>query len=295
MRRPLRLDRFGLLCLCAVALAAATPGCVYDLTRDRPLDDAPVPDSRADRADLAPADRATLFEALPPPDHPADVLPPPDVAACTTGSCSGTTPNAYCENGSWKLWCSVCDCPTSTASCHGKGTSSESCVVSLLDLTDAYTSSTATKKNYGDATTLEVSSTSGYEEKAYLDFGLPMVLPDWRTVQGLSLQKATLKFLVYSFSGSSPSLEIRFLAASWTESGIDYSNAPSAAASSPTVTWKAQYGLSAIDVTTVVQACLASTSGCTGLELSASSMTGAIYLASREISSSAPRLELTIH
>ena len=137
---------------------------------------------------------------------------------------------------------------------------------------DAYVSSGAKTTNFGTATTLQVGT--GPTLHSYLMFD----------VEGLaSISNATLRLWTVTAGSAS----VHGTATSWTETGINYNNAPSYGGTVKTVSNFAAGTWISYDVTSLVTA-----NGLVAFAYTASSSTP-ISFASREDAAHAPQLVIT--
>ena len=151
----------------------------------------------------------------------------------------------------------------------------------ITPLGDSYTNTADSTTNYGAKTLLDVD---GATQITYIQFNLASI------PTGASVSQATLKLYVNAVT-TAGSFNVDYVNGSWTESGIDASNAPalgSAIASNVAITTadKNQYIL--INVTSAVQAWLRGSETNNGLALVANSSFNATFDSKENTTTSHP-------
>jgi len=164
---------------------------------------------------------------------------------------------------------------------------------------DSYVNKVLSGTNFGTATTLLVSPDSTTTERTFIRFDLASCAP--AIPAGAIIQSASLRLTVALLITATRTVELRSALASWTETGVTWTNQP-AAASAVTASTSVLAGSTAGTVvtwtaTSDVQAFVTGASSNLGWRLSDSAegvVLGPILtLSSREASSGQPQLVVT--
>jgi hypothetical protein len=163
---------------------------------------------------------------------------------------------------------------------------------------DAYVFQLLASNNFGTATTLDVASTAANAKETFIRFDLASCSPSIPT--GAIVQSATLKLTLSSSALSTRTYVLKSASASWTETTLTWSNAPTvsaAATASTSVTLGTAAGTVvqwtvASDVQSFVTAA-ATNNGWRLADSAEGSGISTISFGSREASSGRPQLVIT--